>query len=199
MKLCRLALLTSAALLTLCACSASRWARPVTDTATPIALEDLSVLPPQGANWYLVAEDARSVVFARQHADEAVSTIASASTGASEATFASPSSFLQHVERILTAGRDQDRAIGATCDTRLTRRHGDFCVEYVETFLDRGAPNAEGRTLRVENRGCWFLHPDDASRSVVLLYSVRRPSSEPAGSSAATERFFSGVRLGSPR
>ena len=30
---------------------------------------------------------------------------------------------------------------------------------------------------------------------MMLLYSARRPSSEPMGNGAAAERFFSGVRL----
>ena len=72
-------------------------------------------------------------------------------------------------------------------------------MEYTESFLDRSAPSAKGRTLRVENRGCWLLHPEDPGRSVVLLYSTRRPSTEPVGTGAAAERFFSGVRLDSPR
>ena len=198
MKLRLLAPAVSAALLALCSCSTSRWSQPVTDPATPLALEGLTVLPPQGTNWYVVAEDDRNLVFARKYADEAVSTLASASTGESEVAFASPVGFLRHVERVLTDGRDQERAIGATCEARLTRRHGDFCVEYTETFLDRGAPSAEGRTLRVENRGCWFLHPEDTGRSVVLLYSTRRPSTEPRGTGAAAERFFSGIRLAPP-
>jgi hypothetical protein len=195
MKLRPLALLASAALLALCSCSTSRWSQPVTDSATPLALEGLTVRPPQGTNWFVVAENSRSVVFARRFADEAVSTIASASTGSSEATFGSPASFLRHVERVLSEGRDTERAEGVTCNARLTRRHGDYCVEYVETFLDRASPGAEGRTLRVENRGCWMLHPEDLGESMMLLYSARRPSSEPMGNGAAAERFFSGVRL----
>ena len=102
-------------------------------------------------------------------------------------------------ECVLSEGRDRERAINATCEARLTRRHGDLCVEYTETFLDRGAPAAQGRTLRVETRGCWFLHPEDPVRSVVLLYSTRRPSTEPIATGAAAERFFSGVRLAAPR
>jgi len=199
MKLRHLALPIGVALLALCSCSASRWSRPVTDPATPLALEGLTVLPPQGTNWYLVAEDPSNVVFARRYNDAAVSTIASVAEGESELAFATPAGFLKHVERVLIEGRDSERAIGASCEARLTRRHGAFCVEYTETFLDRGAPAAEGRTLRVENRGCWFLHPQDTRRSIALLYSTRRPSTEPRGTGAAAERFFSGVRLTPPR
>lgn len=195
MKLRSLALLASATLLTLCSCSASRWSQPVTDPTSPLALEGLTVLPPQGTNWYVVAEDSQGVVFARRFSDEAVSTIASASSGSSESTFGSPTGFLRHVERVLSKGRDPERAEDVTCSARLTRRHGDYCVEYLETFLDRGFPAAKGRTLRVENRGCWLLHPEDLGQSVVLLYSTRRPSSEPVGGGAAAERFFSGVQL----
>jgi len=199
MQLRLLAPVASAILLALCSCSASRWSTPVTDPATPLALEGLTVLPPQGTNWYVVAEDSRNLVFARRFTDEAVSTIASASAGESEISFATPAGFLRHVERVLSEGRDRERAINATCEARLTRRHGDLCVEYTETFLDRGAPAAQGRTLRVETRGCWFLHPEDPVRSVVLLYSTRRPSTEPIATGAAAERFFSGVRLAAPR
>jgi len=199
MKLRRLALVTGAALLALCSCSSSPWSRPVTDPTRPVALEGLGVLPPQGPDWFVAAEGDRSVVFARRHADGVTSTLASASTGAAEARFASPEVFLEHVERVLAEGRDGDRAIGASCEARLTRRHGGYCVEYVETFLDRASPAAPGRTLRTENRGCWFLHPDDPGRSVALLYSMRRPSSEPPATGAAAERFFSGVRLTRPR
>lgn len=190
-----LTLLASVALLALCACSSSPWSRPVTDPGRPLALEGLEVLPPQGTNWFVAARDDRSVVFARKHGDEAASTIASAAAGEAERTFASPAAFLAHVERVLRDGRDSRRAIGATCEARLTRRHGLFCVEYLETFLDRSSPAAPGRTLRTENRGCWFIDPTDPRRSVALLYSMRRPSAEPPGTGAAAERFFSGVRL----
>ena len=135
-------------------------------------------------------------MFLRNDSDDRTNVLnAMTSSGCSVVDFPAA---LRHVERVLTDGRDPERAIGATCEARLTRRHGDFCVEYTETFLDRGAPSAEGRTLRVENRGCWFLHPEDTGRSVVLLYSTRRPSTEPKGSGAAAERFFSGIRLAPP-
>ncbi len=195
MKLRSLALLASATLLTLCSCSTSRWSQPVTDPAAQYTLEGVTVRPPQGSNWFLVAEGSGSVVFARRFTDEAVSTIASASTGSADAAFGAPAGFLRHVESVLSKGRDPERATAATCSARLTRRFGDYCVEYIETFLDEDSPGAAGRTMRVENRGCWVLHPEDTGRSVVLLYSTRRPSSEPMGGGAAAERFFSSVQL----
>ena len=168
----------------------------------------VSVLAPQAPDWHFVRQDAYMLMFAKEPSKpEARTRFASVTSRPMKEEFTSPRQFLEFARDFVHYGPDPvlygldpdwspdpDRFRVLEEEYVLDDRFGAYCVKFHNKAEDHGA--REGPPLTLESWGYWFLHPENPTVSVVVLYS-RRSDSDAAPPDAVQEanRFLGNAKL----
>jgi hypothetical protein len=151
-----------------------------------IAFRGLSIMPPNGQNWYLTQRDPTGVLFAKVLMDDDNRPIGNATFGLVATTTYSKG---DPVANLKTFAEEHQRGGGriTTLSTRVTpgMKLGAECVRTETIAEERDNPVSPGALLTLTIDGVYCRHPHSPHSLVHLSYSERRQKSAPSHVSAA--------------
>lgn len=173
----RVAVLAIAAFTSSGAC-AQLHAVPIADPTTVYELDDYSVLPPPGKNWFEMQRDRQQALFGKKLDSPTHSFGAAATADAIGEKFESREKFQEYVNKLRTADFDATRFKVIEFESAVDDTRGAWCVRYRLKHTDRDAALSRNRTLLVEDLGVTCLHPEKNNVVVDVGYSERGRAAE---------------------
>lgn len=179
---------------------------PIPDPTQRLEFQGFSILPPQGANWFVAPPELR-----QKQGEGIVASFGKILTPPSmtHTTFATvraatvpppPSSvsrteILQHIAQNMMKSDDRNRVVARKVSE--DRVLGSDCLRYDVTAEDRGVPGYAGAIFILDLHGFFCLHPDSPSSLIDIQYSERKlPQEKPHSSlEAEGEAFLKSLRF----
>lgn len=171
--------------------------KPVNDQTSRRDYLGFSILPPQGANWYLIQEDQGTIAFAKGAGSQPHTFAAAVFIAKILPVWKTPNEFTESVKKGRRADTDETRYKILQEDYDLDNKFGQYCVRYHTIVADHGVIPAEGPPFMIlEAYGYCCMHPKETGMYYDVNYSERYkpgesdPSLKPIG-----EEFINNFRF----
>ena len=166
--------------------------------ATRVALDDFSILPPDGPGWLVASQQADAVVFGRR-SSPTHSEVALASGKKSERPIANQAELLTYVREDWAASHWQTAArySARKTDLQADSRLGPYCVHYRLQSEDHGAPNRGAAPYLVQRSlGLICYDPRRPGRLIHAGFTERAlPSESSLSFDKQAERFLDSLEI----
>lgn len=133
----------------------------------------LSILPPEGGDWYVLANNPNGgLMFSKSLDGENHTLVCSFTVVPLKKEFKNHDNYLDYVKK-QQENMSRRRFKGIKTKYELNNRFGEYSVEYTMSAKDTKRKTSDGEYLFLKTHGYTFVHPKDSGYAVDIVHSER--------------------------